>query len=144
MEIPYIHHGVVSGVFFFLTGEGITKRKTHPFPFRMRHTVPGRISMQRIHQDFADIWDGVDFRGMPLVSSNLIISSYFFFWSNHRLYCLITPIYNCDIYMYFTSISWFHSFFTSSITRVLHSSRLRFSVLPRATPLKIEARSAGQ
>ena len=28
-------------VFFFLTGEGITKRKTHPFPFRMRHTVPG-------------------------------------------------------------------------------------------------------
>ena len=30
-----------------------------------------RISMQRIHQDFADMWDhfaGVDIRGMPLIS----------------------------------------------------------------------------
>ena len=36
-------------------------------------------------------------------------------------------------------------FFTSSITRVLHSSRLRFSVLPRATSLKmkLQCRSVG-
>jgi hypothetical protein len=69
VEIPYIHHGVVSAVFFFEQGKGITKKTS--LSIQDEAHCSRRISMQRIHQNFADIWDhfwGVYIRVMPLIS----------------------------------------------------------------------------
>ena len=73
---------------FFLNRERDLKKK-HAFPFRMRHTVPGGSRCKestKISQIFRTI-----------LSINIInlITIRNHVWSNHRLYCLITPIYNC-------------------------------------------------
>ena len=85
---------------------------------------------------------GVDIRGTPLIIINLItIKS-----------CLVqSPIilFNySNIYLWYLHVFyqylWFHSFFTSSITRVLHSSRLTPQVLSSSQGNILEDEAAVQ
>ena len=130
---------MVSLCVFFERGKG---KKTASLSIQDEaHCSRRRISMQRIRQYFADIWDhfwGVDIRGMQLISlikpymvqSPIILFNY----SNIKL------LYLHVFYQYL----WFHSFFTSSITRVLHSSRLTPQVLSSSQGNILEDEAAVQ